>query len=153
MPITLWFLAESTHQTVLLRWQFEICTVVGRAIYQCTNTILKSDFKNAFSEWIRCLRKCVYVNVEYFKGLEWTFCAKQVWYYKSEHIIRTFKTPLIFNRFSRHRQTLFPILLRILITLYLLKTCIVPRLSGWCDHKLHIKWYNNNSNSSGYNDC
>lgn len=75
-------MAESTHQTV--------------DIYQCTKTIPKSGFKK--SEWIKRLRKYGDVNGEYLGGLEKLFYAKQERCYKSEPIIKTFKTPLAIAR-------------------------------------------------------
>ena len=49
--------------------KFETRTAVGTALYQCTNSIAKSDYKNAFSDWIRRLKKCVEVKGDYFEGL------------------------------------------------------------------------------------
>ena len=49
--------------------KFEMCSAVGSALYQCINSISKEQFKNAFSEWISHLQKCVQVNGEYFEGL------------------------------------------------------------------------------------
>ena len=42
---------------------------MGSALYHCINGIPKEQFKNAFSEWLFRLEKCVQVNVEYFEGL------------------------------------------------------------------------------------
>ena len=42
--------------------KFETRSAVGTALYQCINSILKEQFKNAFSEWISRLEKCVQVN-------------------------------------------------------------------------------------------
>ena len=44
-------------------------SAVGSALYQCINSIPKEQFKNAFSEWISRLEKCVQVNGEYFEGI------------------------------------------------------------------------------------
>ena len=49
--------------------KFETCSAEGSALYQCINSIPKEQFKNAFSEWISHLEKCIQVNGEYFEGL------------------------------------------------------------------------------------
>ena len=61
---------------VLYAWFFyakgkvaRIPVPVGTALYQCTNSIAKSDYKNAFSDWIRRLKKYVEVKGDYFEGL------------------------------------------------------------------------------------
>lgn len=50
--------------------RFETRTAVGRALYQCTSTIPKSEYKQAFSDWIKRLNKCVQVHGEYFEGFK-----------------------------------------------------------------------------------
>ena len=42
--------------------KFETRSAVGSALYQCLNSILKEQFKYAFSEWISRLEKCVQVK-------------------------------------------------------------------------------------------
>ena len=50
--------------------RFETRTAVGRALFQCTEGIPKSDYRNALVDWIRRLKKCVEVKGEYFEGLD-----------------------------------------------------------------------------------
>ena len=49
---------------------FETRTAVGRASFQCTDSIPKCDYKSALKNWIKCLKKCVEVKGEYFEGLD-----------------------------------------------------------------------------------
>ena len=42
--------------------KFETCSAVDNALYQWINSLPKEQFKNAFSEWISHLEKCVQVN-------------------------------------------------------------------------------------------
>ena len=46
------------------RRKFETHTAVGRALFQCTDSIPKCDYKSALKNWIKCLKKCVEVNGE-----------------------------------------------------------------------------------------
>lgn len=50
--------------------RFESRQAVGSALFQCLNTIPKEAFKNAFTEWIKRLEKCIQVKGEYFEGME-----------------------------------------------------------------------------------
>ena len=50
--------------------RFESRSALGSALFQCINSIPKEHFKNAFSERIRRLEKCVHVKGEYFEGLD-----------------------------------------------------------------------------------
>ena len=52
------------------RRKFETHTAVGRALFQCTDSIPKCDYKSALKNWIKRLKKCVQVNGEYFEGLD-----------------------------------------------------------------------------------
>jgi histone-lysine N-methyltransferase SETMAR len=49
--------------------RFESRSAVGSALYQCMNSIPKSDYKEAFKIWVKRLKKCVEVKGEYFEGL------------------------------------------------------------------------------------
>ena len=48
--------------------RFESRHAVGSAVFQCTNSIAKEDYKTAFSNWILRLKKCVQARGEYFEG-------------------------------------------------------------------------------------
>ena len=50
--------------------KFETRTAVGRALFQCTDSIHKCDYKSALKTWIKRLKKCVEVKGEYFEELE-----------------------------------------------------------------------------------
>lgn len=50
--------------------RFESRHAVGSALFQCLNTIPKQAFRDAFSDWIQRLEKCVRVGGEYFEGLQ-----------------------------------------------------------------------------------
>ena len=50
--------------------KFEICTAVERALFQCTDSVPKCDYKSALKNWIKRLKKCVEVKGEYFEGLD-----------------------------------------------------------------------------------
>ena len=50
--------------------KFETRTAVGRALFQCTDSIPKCDYKSALKNWIKHLKKCVEVKGEYFEGLD-----------------------------------------------------------------------------------
>ena len=50
--------------------KFETRTAVGRALFQCTDSIPKCDYKSALKNWIKRLKKCVEVKDEYLRG--WT---------------------------------------------------------------------------------
>ena len=49
--------------------KFESRHAVGSAVFQCMNSIPKEDYKNAYQNWIKRLKKCVEVKGEYFEGL------------------------------------------------------------------------------------
>ena len=50
--------------------KFETRTAVRRALFQCTDSIPKCDYKSTLKNWIKRLKKCVEVKDEYFEGLD-----------------------------------------------------------------------------------
>ena len=49
--------------------RFETRTQVGSALFQCLKGIPKQAFKDAFTQWLHRLEKCVEAKGEYFEGL------------------------------------------------------------------------------------
>ena len=50
--------------------KFETRTAVRRALFQCTDSIPKCDYKSTLKNWIKRLKKSVEVKGEYFEGLD-----------------------------------------------------------------------------------
>ena len=49
---------------------FETRTAVGRALFQCTDSIPICEYKSARKNWIKGLKKCIEDKDQYFEGLD-----------------------------------------------------------------------------------
>ena len=48
-------------------------SALGSAVYQCLNSIPRTDYFTAFQSWISRLEKCISVKGEYFEGMKRKF--------------------------------------------------------------------------------